>query len=70
MPNTQTAEREELYEMITSLPDADTDKVFAYVAFLKHLQEQEDAEDRQIVLERQDESVVSFDDVKKELGLA
>ncbi|MDR3264955.1 MAG: hypothetical protein LBT15_02990 [Synergistaceae bacterium] len=65
----QVAGHRELHEMIDCLPDEDKDKVFDYIAFLRYLQKQEDAEDRQLILERQDEPTVSFADVKKELGL-
>ncbi len=65
----QTADREELYKMIESLPEDDTEKVLSYVAFLKYIQHLEDEEDRRIILDRQDEATIPFDDVKKELGL-
>lgn len=63
------AEFDRLEKMISTLHEDDVEKVFSYVAFLNYLQRLEDEEDLRDIAAREDEEEISFEDVKKELGL-
>ena len=64
-----TAEREELIRLISNLRDDDVEKVVSYAGYLRHLEEQEDAEDIAAWEARKDEPVFSLAEVKASLDL-
>ena len=62
-------QRRKLYRLVSDLPVEDVEKVASYAAFLRHIQDREDAEDFRIIEGRADEPTVPWEAVKRELDL-
>ena len=65
----EVEQRKKLYRLVSGLPVEDIEKVASYAAFLRYIQDREDAEDLRIIEARADESTVPWEAVKRELSL-
>lgn len=65
----EVEQRRKLYRLVSGLPVEDIEKVASYAAFLRYIQDREDAEDLRIIEERADEPTVPWEAVKRELNL-
>ncbi len=63
------SERSDMLTFINTLDEADFEKVVSYAAFLRHIEEQEEAEDIAYYEAHKNAPSVPLEDALKELGI-
>lgn len=66
---TMTAEKELLCSMLDSMCPNDVEKVLDYAAYLRYIEEREDAEDAAYIEAHRDDPTVPLEEALRELGL-
>ena len=64
-----TFEKTDRITFINTLNEEDFEKVISYAAFLRHIEEQEEAEDAEYYEAHKNDPSISLEDALKELGL-